>query len=85
MKRTTIGLAVSASMLLLCASFAFAQSGATRPRRVTPAQPTPEPTAAATGTTSTRTAQPTSGGNTQAGAAGTTAHALSLLNQKQYE
>ncbi|MBC7933511.1 MAG: tetratricopeptide repeat protein, partial [Rubrivivax sp.] len=38
-----------------------------------------------TGTTSTRPAPPTSGGKAQAGAAGTTAHALSLLNQKQYD
>lgn len=88
MKRLMIGLAASASTLLLCASFALAQSGATRPRRVTPAQPTPEPTAATTtaGTTSTRTAaQPTSASTSQTGAAGTTAHALSLLNQKQYD
>ncbi|HYH87459.1 MAG TPA: tetratricopeptide repeat protein [Pyrinomonadaceae bacterium] len=84
MNRTTIGL-VAAALLFLCAPLVFAQSGATRPRRVTPAQPTPEPTAAAGTTNSTRTAQPASGGTSQTSAAGTTAHALALLNQKQYD
>lgn len=84
MNRTTIGF-VAAALLFLCAPLVFAQSGATRPRRVTPAQPTPEPTAAAGTTTSTRTPQPVAGTASQAVAAGTTAHALALLNQKQYD
>jgi tetratricopeptide (TPR) repeat protein len=84
MKRLMIGLVASASALLFCASLAFAQSGATRPRRVTPVQPTPEPTDSA-GATPARPSQPASSGSTQAAATGTTAHALSLLNQKQYD
>ncbi|MBA3239681.1 MAG: tetratricopeptide repeat protein, partial [Acidobacteria bacterium] len=61
-------------------------SGATRPRRVNPAQPTPTPGASrdagTAGTAGTSTPRPAA----QAPAApqGTTAHAFSLYQQKQY-
>ena len=84
MKRLIIGLIATASAILMCALLALAQSGATRPRRVTPVQPTPEPTDTA-GATPARASQPASAGSTQVAAAGTNAHALSLLNQKQYD
>lgn len=74
---------------------AFGQSGATRPRRVTPVQPTPDPAAAtrndsaATNSPSATRATPPRGSNTTAantsGAAGGTARAFELLQQKQYE
>ena len=75
MKRLTVRLAAAAAALLLCSAFASAQSGATRPRRVTPAQPTGE---AASATTTTPAA------GTRAGTA-SAAHALVLLEQKQYD
>jgi tetratricopeptide (TPR) repeat protein len=74
MKRLTNSTAFAAVALLLCSALASAQSGATRPRRVTPAQPTAD-TAASINT-------PAAG--TRAGAA-STAHALALLEQKQYD
>ena len=43
MKRLTNALAGAAAALLLCSALASAQSGATRPRRVTPVQPTTDP------------------------------------------
>jgi tetratricopeptide (TPR) repeat protein len=73
MKRLTNSLIGATAALLLCSTLASAQSGATRPRRVTPVQPTGESASAAT---------PAAG--TRAGAA-STAHALSLLEQKQYD
>ncbi|HEU4597415.1 MAG TPA: tetratricopeptide repeat protein [Pyrinomonadaceae bacterium] len=65
------------------ASQTLAQSGATRPRRVTPSQPTPTPaaTGASTPSTPTRTASTAQA----SGAQGSTAHAFSLYQQKQYE
>lgn len=85
MKRFLFSFAANALMLLMCYTLVLAQSGATRPRRVTPTQPTPEP-ATATDTTPVRTSPPASTNSSQAAAAaGTTAHALSLLNQKQYD
>src|SRR5215208_5521341 len=76
MKRLTNRLAGAAAALLFCSALAAAQSGATRPRRVTPVQPTGD--AAASVNT------PASGARASAGAA-STAHALSLLEQKQYD
>src|SRR5215203_5498219 len=73
MKRLTNSL-VAAAALLFCSTLASAQSGATRPRRVTPVQPTGE---AASTTTPPAASVRTS--------AGSTAHALSLLEQKQYD
>jgi tetratricopeptide (TPR) repeat protein len=67
-------------LLLLCASTGFAQSGATRPRRVTPVQPTTEDTAAAA-TTGARGATTTDA----AAGSGSVPRALSLLQQKQYD
>ncbi|HVF57547.1 MAG TPA: tetratricopeptide repeat protein [Pyrinomonadaceae bacterium] len=46
MKLKTSFALIAASFLLCAASVSFAQSGATRPRRVAPAQPQPSPTAA---------------------------------------
>jgi tetratricopeptide (TPR) repeat protein len=68
-----VSLAAAAAALLLCSAAASAQSGATRPRRVTPVQPTTD--AASLGTTS---AAPRTG-------VGSTARALALLEQKQYD
>ncbi|HWW75916.1 MAG TPA: tetratricopeptide repeat protein [Pyrinomonadaceae bacterium] len=75
MKRLTFSFAAA---LALCAQVASAQSGATRPRRVTPVQPT---TDAASVNTSTPAASRT---GATAGAA-STQHAFMLLEQKQYD
>jgi tetratricopeptide (TPR) repeat protein len=75
MKRLTNSLAAGAAALLLCSTLASAQSGATRPRRVTPVQPTGEDAASIS----------TPSAGTRAAGAGSTAHALSLLEQKQYD
>jgi predicted Zn-dependent protease len=78
MKRTTFGLC-AAALVLLAASLASAQSGATRPRRVTPVQPTTD----ASNTTAS-TAQP---GSTSAPVSGapSTAHAYTLFQQKRFD
>lgn len=75
MKRLNVRLAGMTAALLLCSTFAAAQSGATRPRRVTPVQPSPDTASAAT-TTPAPTPRPGSA---------SAAHALSLLEQKQFE
>jgi tetratricopeptide (TPR) repeat protein len=82
MKRLTASLNASAALVLLGASLASAQSGATRPRRVTPVQPTTD--ASNTAATTARTTQPAAGA-TQSGAAPSTAHAFSLFQQKQFD
>src|SRR5437588_10097555 len=74
MKRPTASFTAATAALALCASISFAQSGATRPRRVTPVQPTPD--ASASNTSPTTPAGP---------AQGSTAHAFSLLKQEQYD
>jgi len=73
MKRLIVSLVSASAALLLCSALAAAQSGATRPRRVTPVQPTGESASAAT---------PAPAGRASGGSA---AHALSLLEQKQYD
>ncbi|HEX7955388.1 MAG TPA: tetratricopeptide repeat protein, partial [Pyrinomonadaceae bacterium] len=75
MKRFTLGTAAAAVALLLTAAHVSAQSGATRPRRVTPVQPTAD------------TASATTANTPAAGASGsaTAAHALALLEQKRYD
>lgn len=78
MKRTTFGLC-AAALVLLAASLASAQSGATRPRRVTPVQPTTD----ASNTTAS-TAQPASTSATSTGAP-STAHAFTLFQQKRFD
>jgi tetratricopeptide (TPR) repeat protein len=81
MKRDTFRLSAAAAALALASSFAQAQSGATRPRRVTPVQPTTTDTAGSNSTASTgRDATPAA----STGPA-STAHAFSLLQQKQYD
>jgi tetratricopeptide (TPR) repeat protein len=81
MKRINLRLASgTAAALLLCSGLASAQSGATRPRRVTPVQPTGE-AAASVGAPA---AAPRAGAATAAGSA-SVAHAFTLLEQKQYE
>ncbi len=115
MMKTKLALIAVVAVLLLSgilSSRASAQSGATRPRRVNPSQPTPEPTPVNTTRTSTspRTSssnvpastQTTRTATTTAAArpsnnnaattsassnapAGTTAHAFSLYEQKQYD
>ena len=74
MKRLTNSLAAASAALLLCSALASAQSGATRPRRVTPVQPTTD----AAASISTTSAAPRTG-------VGSTARALALLEQKQYD
>jgi tetratricopeptide (TPR) repeat protein len=78
MKRTTFGLC-AAALVLLAASLASAQSGATRPRRVTPVQPTTD----ASNTTAS-TAQPASTSAASTGAP-STAHAFTLFQQKRFD
>lgn len=79
MKRLNLRLVAASAALFACAGLSYAQSGATRPRRVTPAQPTPDAAASV---------NPAPAG-TRASAApagtGSTAHAFSLLEQKQYD
>ena len=79
MKRLELRLVAGAAALLLCSVVASAQSGATRPRRVTPVQPTGDAAASVSATPA--------GSRTGASAAGTAsvAHAFSLLEQKQYD
>lgn len=76
--------ALAAVSLMLCAaSFVVAQSGATRPRRVIPVQPTPTP-----GVRSVNSSAPNSSASTatpRAGSPASTAHAYELLAQKQYD
>jgi tetratricopeptide (TPR) repeat protein len=74
MKRLNVSL--TAALVLLGASLASAQSGATRPRRVTPVQPTTDAASVNTATGS-RAGAATNAGSIQ--------HAFSLLEQKQYE
>jgi len=76
----SLNVSLTAALVLLGASLASAQSGATRPRRVTPVQPTTD----ASNTTARTTAQPAAGA-TQSGAAPSTAHAFSLFQQKQFD
>jgi tetratricopeptide (TPR) repeat protein len=86
MMRPKLTLIAFAAALCLSASFVFAQSGATRPRRVTPTQPTPEPISEANRGNASGGTNPTRGGGlTQTGAAGTTARAFALYQQKQYD
>ncbi len=79
MKRFDLRLAAAAAALLICSGAASAQSGATRPRRVTPVQPTADAAASVSPTPA--------GSRTGAAAAGTgsVAHAFALLEQKQYD
>ncbi len=79
-----------AALMLTLSVMAFAQSGATRPRRVDPSTNTPPPAAAAPARQTPVAAQPRTPANTTAGSASTsgtgdTARAYSLLQQKQYE
>src|SRR3954464_10110903 len=79
MKRQTFRLTAAAATLALASSFVYAQSGATRPRRVTPVPPTTNDTAGAGSTASTTRT------TTAAPAQASTAHAFALLQQKQYD
>ncbi|HEV7890305.1 MAG TPA: tetratricopeptide repeat protein [Pyrinomonadaceae bacterium] len=86
MTRQTFRLASAAVLLALASTLAHAQSGATRPRRVTPVQPT---NTTATDSTNGATGATASAGRTATPAASTgpasTAHAFALLQQKQYD
>lgn len=88
MKRHTFRLTSAAVLLALASALAHAQSGATRPRRVTPVQPTSTPSATTDSTNgatgSTASASRTSTPSATTGPA-STAHAFALLQQKQYE
>jgi len=87
MKRKTFRLTSTAAVLALASALAHAQSGATRPRRVTPVQPTNATTT--TDAANGATGSTASAGRTAVPAASTgpasTAHAFSLLQQKQYD
>lgn len=90
MKRKTFRLTSAAALLALASAFAHAQSGATRPRRVTPVQPTNvTPTTTTADGANGSTGSTASAGRTSVPAASTgpasTAHAFSLLQQKQYD
>src|SRR5687768_14626737 len=92
MMKIKFGLHFIALALLVggAASPTPAQSGATRPRRVNPSQPAPTPAAAATtgrdgAAGTTQATRPAAAASQAAGAQGTTAHAFSLYQQKQYE
>lgn len=74
MKRLTNNLIGATAALLVCSALASAQSGATRPRRVTPVQPTGD----AAASINTPAASPRAG-------TGSTTHALLLLEQKKYD
>jgi tetratricopeptide (TPR) repeat protein len=89
MRNTKIRNAFAAATLALAsASFAAAQSGATRPRRVNPAPPasTPAPTSDSTANASepART-QPAAASRTTSASSASTARAFSLFQQKQFE
>ena len=87
MTRQTFRLSAAAAALALASTLAQAQSGATRPRRVTPVQPT----------TTTPMTTDSSGANNSTASAGraatpaattgapSTTHAFALLQQKQYD
>ena len=83
MTRHALRLAAATAALTLGWTYAFAQSGATRPRRVTPSAtipaPTPTPAPATAGTS-----RP-AGGATTTGTTASTASAFALYQQKQYE
>lgn len=83
MNRHALRLAAATAALAVGATFALAQSGATRPRRVTPSPVVPAPVrtpeAATSASTGAATARPASG------ARPTTATAFALFQQKQYE
>ena len=83
MKRLTASLAAFCVALLLCVAAVSAQSGATRPRRVTPVQPTPD--AAASANTGAPATRPAAANTPAAGTTTSTAHALSLLEQKRFD
>ncbi|HEV2763546.1 MAG TPA: tetratricopeptide repeat protein [Pyrinomonadaceae bacterium] len=74
MKRLKPRFAVVLAALVLSSANVFAQSGATRPRRVTPSPP-PPPDASTASTRRPASAAP----------AGDTAQAFALLEQKQYD
>lgn len=78
MKRTNAVLC-AAALTLLAATLASAQSGATRPRRVTPVQPTTDASNATASTT-----QPAST-SAPSSASASTAHAFSLFQQKRFD
>jgi tetratricopeptide (TPR) repeat protein len=82
MTRQTFRLTAAAAALALAYGLASAQSGATRPRRVIPVQPTTDAaTAGANSTASAGRAPTPAAGPAQA----STAHAFTLLQQKQYD
>jgi tetratricopeptide (TPR) repeat protein len=86
MTRQTFKLASAAALLALASALAHAQSGATRPRRVTPVQPTATPTTTDAGGANNSTASAVRAGVPAASTGpASTAHAFALLQQKQYD
>jgi tetratricopeptide (TPR) repeat protein len=84
MTRQTFRLTAACAALALASGLASAQSGATRPRRVTPVQPTTTTDAAGAGSTGS-TASTARAPSTAAPAQASTAHAFTLLQAKQYD
>ncbi|MCA1635973.1 MAG: tetratricopeptide repeat protein [Acidobacteria bacterium] len=86
--KLALNLIVLALVVVAAASSVSAQSGATRPRRVNPAQPAPTPGASrdagTSGTAGTSAAARPAAQAPSAAPQGTTAHAFSLYQQKQY-
>ena len=80
MKSMKSKLTLASAALLLAAPLALAQSGATRPRRVTPSNTIPAPAAGAATADAGRAP-----GAANAGGTASTARAFSLFQQKQYE
>jgi len=85
MTRTRVTLTALSAALLLSASAAFAQSGATRPRRVTPTQPAPAPAPPQSAEAQPRPAAQPAAAAPQAGGQTGVGRALALLEQKQFE
>src|SRR5689334_1067104 len=86
MKRQTFRVTFAAATLALASTLAHAQSGATRPRRVTPVQPTTTNDAGpGFGPGSTASTGRTATVPTASTGPASTAHAFALLNQKQYD
>ena len=85
MTRQTFRLASAAALLALASTFAQAQSGATRPRRVTPVQPTNATTTDANGANNSTASAVRAGVPAATTGAPSTAHAFALLQQKQYD
>ena len=85
MKKANLKLILLPAVLALACVSVAAQSGATRPRRVTPSQPPPQPASNTSQPASNATATTRTGAPPAAAPLGDTARAFALLEQKQYD